>query len=102
MSISKVSAFFAAALLATSPLHAGDGAECTRASAEQCADKFAKLNLSEEQKAKVAALKEDCEKEGCTEASEAKMQKGLEEILTKEQLAQWKADTGRKAHTPQG
>jgi Spy/CpxP family protein refolding chaperone len=52
-----------------------------------CGDVFAKLNLTDEQKTKLAALKAECDKEGCSEASHTKFMKGMKEILTAEQLA---------------
>ncbi|MBI5683814.1 MAG: hypothetical protein HZC54_01915 [Verrucomicrobia bacterium] len=54
-------------------------------------DVLGKLNLSEEQKAKVAALREECDKAGRTPEACAKCMKGIESVLTPEQLTVWKA-----------
>jgi Spy/CpxP family protein refolding chaperone len=74
-------------------VYAGDG--CCKAGdkteAGKSHDMFSKLNLTADQKTKLTALKAECDKEGCTEASRAKMMKGLEGILTAEQLTQVKA-----------
>ncbi len=55
-----------------------------------CGDVFAKLNLTADQQAKVMALKAECDKEKCSDTSRAKYMKGLEGILTAEQIAQCK------------
>lgn len=53
---------------------------------------LSKLNLTDEQKKKVEALKAECTKDGgCSEGNHAKFMKGLKEILTADQLAQCKA-----------
>lgn len=57
-----------------------------------CSDVFSKLNLTDEQKTKVAALKKECDATKCSEASRAKFMAGLKEILTPEQLAQCEAE----------
>lgn len=93
------------AVLASGPALYAGGACCpskksdkTAAKADQadkaggCGDVLSKLNLTDEQKKKVEALKADCDKDGCTEATQAKFMKGLKEILTAEQIAQCKAE----------
>jgi Spy/CpxP family protein refolding chaperone len=57
-----------------------------------CVDVLSKLNLSDEQKKKVEALRADCDKEGCSETSKVKFTKGLKEILTPEQIAACKTE----------
>ena len=57
-----------------------------------CGDILSKLNLTEEQKTKVAALKKECDASKCSEAGKAKFMAGLKEILTPEQLAQCEAE----------
>jgi Spy/CpxP family protein refolding chaperone len=61
-------------------------------SASQCGDIFAKLNLTDAQKEKLAALQADCERAVSTSESREKFAKGIREILTPEQLAQCKAE----------
>ena len=58
----------------------------------QCSDMFSKLNLTDEQKAKVNALHEECAKATSTSEAREKFNKGIEGVLTPEQLKQWKAD----------
>lgn len=53
-----------------------------------CTVAMEKLDLTAEQKAKVAALKEECSKIGCPLTGRAKFCAGLKEILTPQQLAQ--------------
>jgi hypothetical protein len=85
----------AAVVVAVGTAYAGDGCCPSKkakaaAKADGCAAGFSKLNLTADQQAKVAALKADCDKEGCSETSKAEFIKGLEGILTAEQLAQCK------------
>ncbi|MCX6911225.1 MAG: hypothetical protein NTY01_24725 [Verrucomicrobia bacterium] len=54
------------------------------------ADVLGKLNLGDEQKAKIAALREKCDKAGRTPEACAKCMKGIESLLAPEQLAAWK------------
>lgn len=90
----------AAAVVAgvTMPRAQGDGcSSCgTSAGAKGCplsgkSDVLGKLNLNDEQKARVAALKEECEKAGRTPEAREKFCKSLESVLTAEQLTVWKA-----------
>lgn len=97
--IHKTLSFVAAASLFTGlPLFAGNDAGCSFSAKADCSkksgceDKLAKLNLTDEQKAKVAGLKDECEKAGCTDASMAAFAKALDGILTTEQLAALKAE----------
>jgi Spy/CpxP family protein refolding chaperone len=93
----RVLAFVVAAVVGFGVTSAFAGEGCcaaAKAKAEAkagCGDMFAKLNLTDEQKAKVAALKKDCDETKCTEAARAKFMAGLKEILTPEQLAQCEA-----------
>ena len=57
-----------------------------------CSDVFSKLNLTDEQKTKLAALKKECDETKCTESARTKFTAGLKEILTPEQLAQCEAE----------
>ena len=88
----KIPSFLTIALLFATPLFAGGTEHCTAAGKAECADAFAKLNLTDDQKTQIAALRGDCEKEGCSEAGHAKFVKGLEGILSAEQFAQLKSE----------
>lgn len=57
-----------------------------------CSDMFSKLNLTDAQKAKVSALMERCEGAASTAERREMFSKGIQDILTPEQFAQWKAD----------
>ncbi len=78
---------------------AGDGG-CSHGAAKaegkgSCADMFSKLNLSAEQKTKLAALKEQCAGTKCTEAAHAKFMSGVKEILTADQYKQFEAQCAK-------
>jgi len=69
-----------------------------------CSDMFSKLKLTDMQKAKIATLKDDCLKATSTSERREMMAKGMKNILTPEQFAQWKSmcDTGMKSGTCPG
>lgn len=82
---------------------AGEGGCTQGAKAEgkaSCGDMFSKLNLTAEQKTKLAALKAECDATKCTEASKTKFMTGVKGILTADQYkdfeAQCKASCGAK------
>ena len=54
-------------------------------------DMFAGLKLTDDQKAQITKLQADCMSGKCTSASRDKFMKGVESILTADQLAQFKA-----------
>ena len=54
-------------------------------------DMFASLKLTDDQKAKLTKLQEDCTAGECTAGSREKFMKGVESILTADQLTQFKA-----------
>jgi len=75
--------------------YAGEGCCASKAKAAAkasggCGDMLSKLNLTADQQAKIASLKADCDKEKCSDSARAKYMKGLEGILTAEQVAQCK------------
>ena len=89
----------AAVLAGVASLHAQSGGTCpscgTPGAAKSCpmsgkSDVMSKLNLTDEQKTKIAALREECAKAGRTPEACDKCMKGIEAVLTAEQLAQWK------------
>ena len=90
--------FVVAALigLGAASVYAGEGCSAAgKAKAEGkggCSDVFSKLNLTDEQKTKLAALKKECDGSKCTESARTKFTAGLKEILTPEQLAQCEAE----------
>ena len=93
-----------AVLIGTASVYA-DGGCCAAGKAKMgakraaCGDMFSKLNLTDVQKAKVAALKDECLKATSTSERHQMMAKGMQDILTPQQFAQWKAmcDTGMKS-----
>ena len=56
---------------------------------------FAKLKLTDDQKAKIADLKADCAKGGCPVAAKSKMDEGLKSILTADQYKQWQVESAK-------
>ena len=60
-----------------------------------CAQSYAKLNLSPQQKVKIEKLEAQCNKAGCTKESMDKFMKSAESILSKEQFEALKAECAR-------
>jgi hypothetical protein len=93
-------ALMAAAAFAVAPAFAGDkdgccGATHAKNAKMDCTQTYAKLNLSAEQKTKMDALVEKCNKDGCTKESMEAFMKSAEGVLSKEQLATLKAECSR-------
>ena len=65
------------------------GASTDKVSA--CDDTLSKLNLTDEQKTKLADLKAEATKANWTADAHAKYMKGIEALLTPAQLTDWKA-----------
>ncbi|CAN5436288.1 hypothetical protein BH20VER3_BH20VER3_06200 [soil metagenome] len=83
----------AIALLAATPAFAGDMTCCSSKTGKmECAQIYAKLNLTPEQKAKLDSYQEACEKDGCTEGSMKKYFAQAKEVLSAEQYTQLKAE----------
>jgi hypothetical protein len=92
----------AAAAFAVTSAYAGDkekdaGCCATHANNKMdCTQTYAKLNLSAEQKTKMDALVEKCNKGGgCTKASMEAFMKSAEGVLSKEQMATLKAECSK-------
>jgi Spy/CpxP family protein refolding chaperone len=78
--------------------YAGDGCcAAGKAKAGGASEMFGKLSLTADQKAKLTALQDECMKGKCTETAHEKFTKGVKEILTPEQYAQWKSDCDKAA-----
>ena len=96
----KIIALAAVGMFAVASAFAGDKGECAKQVGNKdmaaCHVSFAKLDLTADQKTKLEAAKADHEKDGCTEASEAKYMKAAESILNKDQFAKFKAETHGK------
>ncbi len=95
----------AAALLAGVAAAYADGGGCMGGKAKDggacCGGMFSSLKLTPEQTAKIEALKEQCKRATSTSEFHAMFEKGLEQILTPEQLTQWKAECDKAAKTGQ-
>ena len=93
----RVLAFAVAAIITmgAAAVYAGQGccAGMSKNSAKggACGDMFSKLNLTDEQKAKVESLKADCGRATSTSERHQIFNEGLEKILTPDQLTQFKA-----------
>lgn len=99
----KLFAFLVATAVIAGAVSVYAGGACCAAKADKakmsaagnsdvCGELTAKLNLTDDQKAKLSALKEECKKATSTSECREMMSKGLEKILTPEQLAQHKAE----------
>jgi hypothetical protein len=89
----KVFGWILAAVVLTSASAVYAGCGSCGADAKKC-DKpcsvaLDKLKLSDAQKAKVAALKDECKGISCPKATQAKMATSLKGILTEQQYQQW-------------
>ena len=85
----------AAAAFAITPAFAGDkdkDAACCAKDAKMTTETFSKLNLSAEQKTKMDALVEKCNKDGCTKESMEAFMKSAGGVLSKEQMATLKVE----------
>lgn len=93
--IKQVLTLVTVGMFAAASLYAGDKGHCAKGVANDgkmdCSVTYAKLDLTTDQKSKMDTLAADCVKGGCNEATHAKMTKGAEGILSKEQFAAWKA-----------
>ena len=90
-------ALMAAVAFAVTPVFAGDkekGHACCAADGS-CAKSYAKLNLSAEQKTKMDAAVAKCKEAGCTKESKAEFMKTAESVLSKEQMAGFKAECAK-------
>ena len=92
----------AAAALAVTSAYAGDkdkdgGCCATHANNAKmdCSQTYAKLNLSADQKTKMDALVQKCNKDGCTKASMEAFMRSAEGVLSKEQMATLKTECSK-------
>jgi hypothetical protein len=86
-------ALMAATVFAVTPAFAGDKDHaCCATGAKMDSASFAKLNLSAEQKTKMDALVQKCNKAGCTKESMDAFMKSAEGVLSKDQLTTFKAE----------
>src|SRR3954471_19497275 len=91
-------ALMAAAALALTPVFAGDKDKdhaCCATGEKMDSASFTKLNLSADQKTKMDALVQKCNKNGCTKESMEAFMKSAEGVLSKEQLATLKTECAR-------
>jgi hypothetical protein len=71
------------------------GMSKSSAKGASCGDMFSKLNLTDDQKAKIEILKQSCLKATSTSEFHVMFNSGLEKIFTPDQLSQWDAHSGR-------
>jgi Spy/CpxP family protein refolding chaperone len=95
--MTKLIALVAVGVLAVSSAFAGGGKGCcTKQAANEtkaaCQVSLASLDLTPAQKTKMDALMAEHQKEGCSEASEAKYMKEAKTILNKDQYAKFKSE----------
>jgi hypothetical protein len=95
--MTKIIALVAAGLFAAGTMFAGQHGDCTKKVGNKehmaaCQVSLANLNLTADQKTKMDALMAEHQKEGCSDATEAKYMKEAKGILNKEQYAKFKAE----------
>ena len=94
--MTKLIALVAAGLFVAGTMFAGEHGDCTKQAGYKgkmaCEVSLASLNLTSEQKTKMDTVMAQHEKEGCTEASEAKYMREAKAILTQEQYAKFEAE----------
>jgi len=89
-------ALLAAVAFAVTPAFAGDKDHaCCAPGAKMDSASFTKLNLTAEQKTKMDALLQKCNKDGCTKESMAAFMKSAEGVLSKDQMAELKAECSK-------
>lgn len=90
-------ASLAAFVLLTGPVLAGDH-ECPMANGKMdCSKVYADLNLTSEQKTKMDAAREQCEKAGCTKESMDQFLATAKSVLSPEQYAKVQAECAKCA-----
>jgi Spy/CpxP family protein refolding chaperone len=93
-------ASLAALVLVTFPVLAGDH-ECPMANGKMdCSKVYANLNLTPEQKTKMDAAREQCEKGGCTKESMDQFLATAKSVLSPEQYAKVQAECAKCAKAP--
>src|SRR5881397_1177151 len=104
--MTKLIALVAAGLFVAGTMFAGEHGDCTKQAGNKqgkmaCAVSLASLNLTPEQKTKMDAVMAQHEKEGCSEATEAKYMEQAKTILTQQQYAKFEAQCkkGEKTQT---
>ena len=88
-------ALITAMVFAVTSANAGEKSCCAAHTADgkmHCAQSYAKLNLSPDQKVKLEKLEAQCHKAGCTKESMDKFMKSAKGILSKEQYETLKAE----------
>jgi Spy/CpxP family protein refolding chaperone len=91
-------ALLAAVAFAVTPAFAGDKDKdhaCCATGEKMDSASFTKLNLTAEQKTKIDALVQKCNKAGCTKESMDAFMKSAEGILSKEQMTTLKAECSK-------
>lgn len=90
--IAALSLVTAVAFAATSTFAADKACCATKTGKMECAQIYAKLNLTPEQKTKLDSFQARCEKDGCTEDSMKKFLASAKGVLSAEQYAQLKSE----------
>ena len=97
--MTKLIALVAAGVFAAGTMFAGEHGDCAKKAGNDgkmaCMASLASLNLTTDQKTKMDTVMAEHHKAGCTEASEAKLMKEVEGILTPDQYAKFKAECSK-------
>ena len=98
--MTKLIALVAAGAFAAGTMFGGEHGDCAKKAGNEgkmaCTASFASLNLTPDQKTKMETAMAEHHKAGCTEATEAKLMKDVQGILTPEQFAKFKAECSKK------
>ena len=102
--MTKLIALLVAGAFAAGTMFADEHGNCAKQVGNKettmaCHVSLANLNLTPEQKTKMDALMAEHQKEGCTDATEAKYMKEAKGVLTKEQYAKFKAECKKSEKT---
>ncbi len=96
--MNKVTIFSLVAAMAVSASSAFAGGKACCASKTgkmECSEIYAKLNLNSEQKSKLDAFQQRCEKDGCTEENMDKFFASAKGVLSTDQYAQLKTECSK-------
>ena len=98
--MTKFIALVAAGAFAAGTMFGGEHGDCTKKAGNEgkmaCTASLATLNLTADQKAKMETVMAEHHKAGCTDASEAKLMKDVQGILSPEQFAKFKAECNKQ------
>jgi Spy/CpxP family protein refolding chaperone len=101
--MTKLIALVAAGAFAAGIMFAGEHGDCAKKAGNEgkmaCTASLASLNLTPDQKTKMETAMAEHHKAGCNQATETKLMKDVQGILTPEQFAKFKAECNKNEKT---